>query len=148
MGAIGASQDWEWPAYRNACVEIDGERMPSVPGGGHWGGGIWMSARDHARMGLLVLNRGTWGGREVVPAPLLIRLMVPSTANPHYASSWWLNPECKTFPAAPENNLFARGAETNVIWIAPDHDMVLVSGWVDAEHWNTLFEMVMASMPH
>ena len=105
-----------------------------------------MSARDHARMGLLVLNRGIWGGREVLPAPLIDKLLLPSTPNPHYASSWWLNPGRKTFRAAPQNSVFARGAETNVIWIVPDHDLVLVSAWVDSEHWNTLFEMIMVSM--
>ena len=41
--------------------------MPSVPGGSHWGGGLWMSTRDHARFGLLVLRGGGWGGRALVP---------------------------------------------------------------------------------
>jgi hypothetical protein len=37
MDPIGASEGWEWAGYRNSWVEIDGRRMVSVPGGGHWG---------------------------------------------------------------------------------------------------------------
>lgn len=142
LGPIGASQDWEWPAYRNAYVEIDGERMPSVPGGGRWGGGIWMSARDHARTGLLVLNRGTWDNRQILQSNIVDRILRPSVANPNYASSWWLNPGQQVFPAAPGNSIFARGGETTVIWVLPDQDMVVVSMWNDAACWNTLFAKI------
>ena len=50
MAPIGASDTWQWQPYRNAWVEIDGVRMPSVPGGSHWGGGLWIGSRDHARL--------------------------------------------------------------------------------------------------
>ena len=32
--------------------------MESVSGGGHWGGGLFISSRDHARVGQLMLRRG------------------------------------------------------------------------------------------
>ena len=54
MDPIGASSGWKWDGYRNSTVTIDGKPMISVPGGGHWGGGIVISARDLALMGLLV----------------------------------------------------------------------------------------------
>ena len=40
MDPIGASASWHWEAYDNASVEIDGTRMKSVTGGGHFGGGM------------------------------------------------------------------------------------------------------------
>jgi CubicO group peptidase (beta-lactamase class C family) len=43
MEPIGASPEWEWHGYRNSYVEIDGERMQSGAGGGHWGGGVFIS---------------------------------------------------------------------------------------------------------
>ncbi len=49
MEPIGASSDWEWHGYRNSWVEIDGRLVQSVSGGGHWGGGVFISARDQAR---------------------------------------------------------------------------------------------------
>ena len=58
MDPIGASSTWTWEAYHNAWAEIDGRRLPAVPGGSHWGGGLWMSTRDHARFGLLALRNG------------------------------------------------------------------------------------------
>ena len=53
MDPIGASQTWHWDNYDNAWVTIDDKRIPVPPGGGHWGGGMLISARDLARMGLL-----------------------------------------------------------------------------------------------
>ncbi|KAG0744500.1 hypothetical protein G6F24_016070 [Rhizopus arrhizus] len=42
----GAREDWQWVGYDTAWVEIDGQRMPSVPGGSHWGGGMPMASRS------------------------------------------------------------------------------------------------------
>src|SRR5207249_4537552 len=48
MDPIGASRDWQWQPYRSSTVEIDGRRLPSVPSGSHWGGGLRVSGRAHA----------------------------------------------------------------------------------------------------
>ena len=37
MEPVEASATWEWVSYRNAWVTLDGVRLPSVPGGSHWG---------------------------------------------------------------------------------------------------------------
>ncbi|MGB0514802.1 MAG: serine hydrolase domain-containing protein, partial [Wenzhouxiangellaceae bacterium] len=62
MDPIGASSTWRWHGYENSWVALDGQRMQSVSGGGHYGGGMFISARDHARFGLLMENRGVWDG--------------------------------------------------------------------------------------
>jgi CubicO group peptidase (beta-lactamase class C family) len=131
MDPIGASIDWVWQPYRNSWVEIDGQRMPSVPGGSHWGGGLWMSARDHARLGLLVLRRGRWGDREVVPAAWVDEMTRPCPIHPGYGLLWWLNTGRQQLPAAPASCFAARGAGSNVIWIDPEHDLVAVVRWID-----------------
>ena len=66
MDPIGASNTWKWIGYDNADVDVDGKKMRSVPGGTRWGGGIWMSTRDHARFGLLMSRRGKWNDRQLV----------------------------------------------------------------------------------
>ena len=66
MDPIGASSSWHWEAYDNAWVEIDGARMKSVTGGGHFGGGMFINAYDLARFGYLFLQNGKWGGRQLV----------------------------------------------------------------------------------
>ena len=59
MDPIGATASWQWHAYENARVSIGDAVLASVPGGAHWGGGLWISAYDHARYGLLMLARGS-----------------------------------------------------------------------------------------
>jgi CubicO group peptidase (beta-lactamase class C family) len=58
MEPIGASNTWRWHGYDNAWVTIDGRKVQSVTGGGHWGGGMFISARDMARFGYLFLRNG------------------------------------------------------------------------------------------
>ncbi|HSG46387.1 MAG TPA: serine hydrolase, partial [Longimicrobiales bacterium] len=67
MDPIGASPDWRWEGYETSWVERDGQRVQSVSGGGHWGGGFFIDTRDHARFGLLALRGGRWGERQLVP---------------------------------------------------------------------------------
>ena len=67
MDPIGASKDWSWHGYRTSRVEIDGRMIESVSGGTHWGGGMLIHAEDQARIGLLMLRRGEWNGRRILP---------------------------------------------------------------------------------
>ena len=100
----------------------------------------------HARVGQLVLNRGTWDGREVLSAEILQHLLEPAPVNPGYASLWWLNPGRESIPAAPESCVFARGGGANLIVVDAQHDLVLVSRWVDSAHWNTLYTYIAESL--
>jgi CubicO group peptidase (beta-lactamase class C family) len=127
MVPIGASSTWQWQPYDNAWVDIDGTRMPSVPGGSHWGGGLWMSTRDHARFGLLHLQRGRWNEREILPASWIDEIRRPCPLNPAYGLLWWLDAGC---PGA----YAARGAGSNIIWIVPDLDVVAVVRWIHKPH--------------
>lgn len=46
--------------------------------------------RDLARLGVLVLQRGRWQGRQMVPAALIDSLVQPSQRmNPEYGMLWW-----------------------------------------------------------
>ena len=146
MEPIGASATWEWMPYDNAWISIDGVRMPSVPGGSHWGGGLWMSTRDHARFGLLVHRGGRWHEREIVPASWITEMRRPCPINPGYGLLWWLNTGHRQVPGAPESSYAARGAGSNVIWIDPDHDLVVVIRWIDKPHVAGFVERVMASV--
>jgi hypothetical protein len=49
-------------------------------------------------------------------------------------------------PFAPEASYSARGAGSNVIWIDPDHDLVVVVRWVDKAHVNPLMERIVGSV--
>jgi len=84
MDPIGASQDWEWHGYSTSWVELDGRRVQSVSGGSHWGGGMFISTRDHARMGLLVSRSGAWGGRRLLSPAWIVAMLTPSPCLANY----------------------------------------------------------------
>ena len=101
MDPIGASQDWRWHGYANSNVEIEGRQIASVSGGTRWGGGLWMNSEDLARFGLLILNHGKWGDRQIVSAKWLKDAVTPSAHGPDYGYLWWLNTQKKQWPSAP-----------------------------------------------
>ncbi len=65
MDPIGASSGWQWHGYSTSWVEIDGKRIQSVSGGGHWGGGMFIASPDHARFGYLAARR-QMGGKQLI----------------------------------------------------------------------------------
>ena len=146
MTPIGASDEWAWQPYRNSSVDVDGRRLPSVPGGSHWGGGLWMSSLDHARMGLLVLRQGRWGDRPVLDPDWLAELRRPCAVNPQYGLLWWLNTGHQMAPSASGSCFAARGAGANVIWIDPEHDLVAVVRWIDRGCLPGFLDLVTSSV--
>jgi len=130
MDPIEASTTWRWHGYENSWVDIDGQRMQSVSGGGHWGGGLWISARDHARFGLLHLRRGKWRGQRLLSDRWIQLATAPSPANPSYGYMWWLNTGKKQLAAAPEASFWAAGGGGNYVWVDGEHDLVVVVRWV------------------
>ncbi len=133
MTPIGASRTWRWLAYANALEPIDGTLMPSVPGGGHWGGGLVISALDLARFGYLVLRGGTWRDETLIDQNWIDELKVACPHNPNYSYMWWLNTHGKQCPDAPHSCFYAAGAGSNIVWIDPDNDLVVVCRWTAKE---------------
>ncbi len=146
MDPIGASGTWQWHGYRNSIVNIDGRAVASVSGGGHWGGGLWASAWDHARYGYLFLRGGEWAGERVVPENWIKQALAPSTLMPTYGYLWWLNTSQQLYPAASANSFFAQGTGGNVIWIDPANDLVVVARWLRPERFDEFFGAVTAAI--
>jgi CubicO group peptidase (beta-lactamase class C family) len=146
MAPIGASGTWEWHGYRNSTVEIDGRPMESVSGGGHWGGGVFIHARDQARLGLLMLARGEWAGRRVLPERWIERSTTPCPINPQYGYLWWLNTGRRKYPSAPQSSVFASGAGGNLTWIEPETGIVAVLRWIDPAQIDGFIARVMAAV--
>jgi len=146
MDPIGASDTWEWNGYETSWVDVGGTRVQSVSGGGHWGGGLMISTRDHARFGLMMARGGLWGDRRILSEDWVAQSITPSI-QPNYGFMWWLNTGRKQFPNAPESSFFALGAgSTSTIWIDPDHDLVMVSRWIDGPDVNELIGQVLAAL--
>jgi CubicO group peptidase (beta-lactamase class C family) len=146
MEPIGASADWQWRGYRNSTVAVDGRAIESVAGGSHWGGGVFIHARDQARLGLLMARDGMWGGRRVVSPGWIARCRVPCPLYPVYGYLWWLNTERRRYPSAPAASYYASGAGGNLTWIEPEHDIVAVLRWTDPAAMDKFMGLVMAAI--
>ena len=145
MDPIGASKSWEWHGYSTSWMEVGGQRVQSVVGGSHWGGGMLIGARDHARLGLLMARGGRWGNRQILPEAWVADMFAPSPTNASYGYLWWLNQGAARRPAAPASSVFAVGAGSNMIWIDPDHDLVTVLRWIDGKAVGGFLSRLMAA---
>lgn len=146
MEPIGASDDWQWNGYKTSWTEVEGERVQSVSGGAHWGGGLFIPTRDHARIGLLMLANGQWGDRQLVSGNWIKACTTPSPLNPSYGYLWWLNGDGVHCPAAPRTSYFALGVGRNIIWIDPEHDLVVVVRWLERDALIGFAKVVMQAL--
>jgi CubicO group peptidase (beta-lactamase class C family) len=105
--------------------------MVSVAGGAHWGGGLWINARDHARFGLLTLNRGRWGGAQILSEAWIAQALTPTRPQPTYGfMNYFLNTGRRQWPSAPESTFCHLGNGTNAVCVLPDYDLVVVLRWI------------------
>lgn len=147
MDPIGASSTWRWTGYETSWVELDGEAVQSVSGGGHWGGGMFISARDMGRFGLLTLRRGKWGDRQILSEEWVRRALTPTPAQTDYGfMNWFLNTGRKRFPAAPESAFAHLGNGTNAIFVDPEDDLVVVVRWIENDQLAGFVERVLAAV--
>jgi CubicO group peptidase (beta-lactamase class C family) len=131
MEPIGASSTWRWYGYENSWVEVDGQKVQSMTGGGHWGGGMFINAFDMARFGYLFLRHGTWHDKEIVSKKWIEMARTPGPANAHYGfANWFLNTGRTPLTNAPETAVYFEGNGANIIYIDWDHDIVAVVRWI------------------
>ena len=146
MGPIGASDTWRWDGYTTSWVDLDGQRLQSVPGGGHWGGGMVISAQDHARFGQFILQNGAWEGQQILPHDWMERSLAPTPTLEKYGFLWWLNNGADANPALPANAFSAQGAGGNTLWISPDDGIVAVMRWLDPAHAQAFLERLVTAL--
>ncbi|MHC4108631.1 MAG: serine hydrolase domain-containing protein [Planctomycetota bacterium] len=147
MDPIGASNTWRWYGYENSWVVLDGLKMQSVSGGGHWGGGMWISARDQARFGLLTLRRGRWKDEQILSEAWVEMALTPTEVEPGYGfMNWFLNTDRQRLPSAPESSFFHLGSGTNMVCAIPDYDLVIVARWINRGAMDGFVQRVLASL--
>ena len=147
MDVIGASNKWRWHGYDNSWALIDGLNVQSVSGGGHWGGGMMLTAYDQARFGLLTLRRGKWKDRQILSEEWVRRALTPTPAQPTYGfMNWFLNTNRQMLPSAPATAFFHLGAGTNMVYVDPEHDLVVVARWITRPGMVGFIERVLAAV--
>ena len=90
--------------------------------------GLRMLPRDLLKIGLLMMNHGRAGDRQVVPASWVDAAITPhATVNNYgecamkYGYYWWLRPDCKPSWFAGSGN----GGQN--LWIMPSLDLIVVT---------------------
>jgi CubicO group peptidase (beta-lactamase class C family) len=132
MEPIGASSTWRWHGYDNSWIDLDGRKVQSMTGGGHWGGGMFINAWDMARFGYLFLRNGKWGDRQIVSEKWIQMARTPGSANPEYGfMNWFLNTGTKSLPSAPESSVTFRGNGQNIVYVDWQNDLVVVVRWIN-----------------
>ncbi len=138
MDPIGATNTWRWHGYENSWVMIDGQHMNSVSGGGHWGGGMHISARDLARFGYLFLRGGEWEGERIISEDWIEMARTPGVNEGYGFMNWYLNQPYvndegerrQALPSAPESSVRFVGAGSNIVYVDWENDVVVVVRWI------------------
>lgn len=132
MDKIGASTTWRWFGYDKAWTTIDGIQMKSVTGGGHSGAGLFISAEDMARFGLLFLNDGKWNNEQIISNSWIENAITPSEPNVNYGYMWWLNQKGpRHWENVSEDIYYAAGFGGNFIVVDRKHNVVVVTRWLE-----------------
>lgn len=147
MDPIGASASWRWFGYENSWIVLDGKIVQAVGGGGHWGGGMFINANDMARFGYLTLRRGKWKDKQLLSDQWVTWALTPTTAQPTYGfMNWFLNTDKKYLANAPAKAFVHIGNGTNMIYVDPDNDLVVVARWIENGAMNEFVGKVLEAV--
>ncbi|MFI2810969.1 serine hydrolase domain-containing protein [Microbulbifer sp. JSM ZJ756] len=95
---------------------------------------IYASARDWARLGQLMLNRGELNGQRLLSEDWVARAATPNGSDnePRYGYQFWLNRggASPRYPQLPEDVFLMQGNRRQRVMISPSTDTVVVRlGW-------------------
>ena len=101
--------------------------------------GMALTARDWAKFGMLLRDKGRFGGKQVVSEKLISELLKGSEINPAYGSTFWLNREgvrangrlFEMFETEADESLgkdifMAAGLGNQRLYVIPSRDLVVV----------------------
>ena len=145
MDPIGASTTWRWYGYDNSFVNVDGQMIESVSGGGHFGGGLFINTLDHARFGLLFARKGKWKSKQIISEQWVNSVNQPSAANKSYGLMWWTNEENRLGNVS-KKIYSADGFGGNFIVVDSEHDLVIVTRWLEPNKIGELVRIVINSI--
>ena len=110
--------DWEWMKYRNEHISA--------------AAGLRLRPRDAAKIGQLVLNKGDWGGKQIVSAKWIEQSVTPRFQAIgffgglfYYGQQWWMG---RTLSGDKDVKwIAAQGLGGQRIFIVPELDLVMVT---------------------
>jgi CubicO group peptidase (beta-lactamase class C family) len=119
----------------------------------HCGGGLFLTPLDLARVGYLVLRRGRWGDRQVVPAAWIDSSTTPvtrgrpllfSSYGSAYGDFWWLFP---TRVGGADVGVFAAsGTGGQWLFVVPGLDLVVAVAASNGDGLDLLYDDVLPAI--
>ena len=94
-----------------------------------------------------MINRGLWNGEVVIPKKWVKMSTKPCELASNYGYLWWLNDK-KTgmFPGAPSSAFAAMGVGTQILYIDPENDLVIVNRWIEEDKLAKFVGLVLDSI--
>lgn len=139
------NNEWQWYGYHNSWQDINSKRMQSVPGGGHWGGGMVISAAHQAAVAELLINNGKskhFGADSLLSTQWITSMRTPCNIAPFYGLFTWLNTNHCVSKAAPESVYLAMGIGGQLVLHDPDNELVAVLRWTDADYTTDIIDLI------
>jgi CubicO group peptidase (beta-lactamase class C family) len=147
MDPIGASPTWRWHGYENSWITLDGHPVQAISGGSHWGGGMLINAYDQARFGLLTMHKGMWNGQRIISEEWIDLSTTPTEAQPTYGfMNFYMNTDHRLHANAPEYTWTHTGAGSNLIYVDPENELVIVSRWIRGDAFREVVQTVLDAM--
>ena len=114
-------------------------------------GGLSLRARDLAKFGYLLLNRGRWNGKQVIPEDWVTASTVPRVElapGRGYGYLWWLG--TYTIKGRELDYIQAKGLGGQLISLVPELDLMVVftcwAGPEDADIGGPLMTIYQAAL--
>lgn len=142
----GLSDQWRWVGYDHAWVEINGQRMQSVPGGSHWGGGVSISSHDQLKLTELLRAEGMVNNTRVLSEDWIGQMRTPCPIAPFYGYLVWLNASQRIFNTLSSSAYFGMGAGGHFSLVEPELDLTIVVRWLDSNQANGFFGRVVKAI--
>ena len=132
------SNEWLFSPLKMSETQWE-ERPNLLPDGTHFTG-LKSTARDLSQVGMMLLDKGHYDGRQIVPSYYLELMAQPgSKENPAWGLCWWNNNqdsfkvpmregenhEGNILPNAPRDLIAARGALGNYLYVIPSLELVV-----------------------
>jgi len=147
MDPIGASPTWRWHGYENSWIIMDGTMVQAPSGGSHWGGGMLINAFDLARFGLLTMHKGMWNGERIISEEWIDMSTTPGAVNDTYGfMNFMLNPDGRRYSNAPDYTWTHSGAGSNLVYVDPANELVVVARWIRGNQMNDLLGLIFEAM--
>jgi len=162
IGITNKDLKWRKHSYRPELIEGIKRR--------EFGSGFSMNVNAMARLGLLYLREGWWGGEQILPRSFIEQVRQPGPgmkdlrmhegdphgdhAPAHYGLLWWNNAD-GSIPGLPRDAYWSWGLYDSFILVIPSLDIVAAragKGWArkpDAAHYDVLkpfFEPIAAAV--